>query len=47
MLDMNSLVIDSPLGNSEHAVICFDYLWYVNSNLMTDKSLSNILKLTI
>ena len=44
MLDINSLIIDSPLGKSEHAVICFDYLCYVNNNLVTDKSLSNIFK---
>jgi hypothetical protein len=32
MVDLDSLNIDSPLGKSEHAVIRFNYMCYLNNN---------------
>lgn len=32
MVDLDSLNIDSPLGKSDHAVIRFNYMCYLNNN---------------
>jgi hypothetical protein len=32
MVDLDSLNIDLPLGKSEHAVIRFNYMCYLNNN---------------